>query len=355
MINIVNSLAELTALRDREELEIAAGLVAADLSGASSGRVWRIVRHLGELRLHERARLANRSIVIADPPSDLGELPALSSREELRACYDARATAPIHVERGGRPSEVFPISGADGVAGFLEISAHTPLPEDQSQLVSDFLRIYQNHLNVLDYGESDELTGLLNRKTFDAAFDHMTKIEAPPRHAAPFVRYERRRPTSPDQPRWLAVLDIDFFKRVNDRFGHACGDQVLVQTAQLMRATFRESDRLFRCGGEEFLAILEPTGPHYVEGVLERFRIAMESHPFPQAGCSVTVSIGYTRVASPDAGIAAFRRADAALYAAKQQGRNRVICFEDLPQSRAAADGPRAPADRMPPHEALRV
>lgn len=357
MINIVKSVADLTALRDREELEIAAALFAADLSGASSGRVWRLTRHLGELRLHERARLADRSIVIADLPSDLGELPSLDSRPELRACYDAGRTAPVSLASEGEQRHVFPMMGGDGVMGFLEICGEAPLPEDQSQLVSGFLRIYQNHINVLDYGENDELTGLLNRKTFDAAFAHLTRIEAPKRYAAPFVRYERRRATSPRQPRWLAVLDIDFFKRVNDRFGHACGDQVLVRMAQLMRASFRESDRLFRCGGEEFLAILEPTEPQYVEGILERFRVAVEDHVFPQAGC-VTVSVGYTQVAPVDSGIAAFRRADAALYAAKQQGRNRLVCFEDLPDdARAAAiegagDAP-APERMEPPRTML--
>ncbi|MGO8798989.1 MAG: GGDEF domain-containing protein [Roseiarcus sp.] len=350
MINLVNSVADLTALRDREELEIAVALVAADLSGASAGRLWRLTRHLGELRLHERARLTDRSVVISELPVDLGDLPTLDSREELRACYDSRTTAPVSLVRDGRRRHVFPMMGAGEVAGFLEICDAAPLRDDQRQLVSAFLRIYHNHLNVLDYGESDELTGLLNRKTFDAAFAHLTRIEAPSRPCAvPFVRVERRRPTGPDQPRWLAALDIDFFKRVNDRFGHACGDEVLVQMARLMRASFRESDRLFRCGGEEFVAILEPTEGQYVEGILERFRAAVEAYPFPQVGC-VTVSIGYTRVAPRDDGLAAFRRADEALYAAKRLGRNRVVRHEDLPGAALAPTqaGAAAPERALP-------
>ena len=125
-------------------------------------------------------------------------------------------------------------------------------------------------------------------------------------------------------------MDIDFFKRINDRFGHAGGDEVLVAMAQLMRGSFRQADRLFRCGGEEFVIILEPTQMQYVGGVLERFRAIVENHAFPHIG-AVTVSVGYTCVGPGDTGAAAFRRADEALYAAKRQGRNKVICYEELP------------------------
>ena len=124
-------------------------------------------------------------------------------------------------------------------------------------------------------------------------------------------------------------MDIDFFKRVNDRFGHARGDEVLAATARLMRESFRQSDRLFRCGGEEFVVILEPTDGRYVRGILERFRRVVEAHDFPGVGL-VTISMGYTRVAADDDRAAAFRRADEALYAAKRRGRNQVISHEEL-------------------------
>jgi len=162
----------------------------------------------------------------------------------------------------------------------------------------------------------------------------------------------RRRPASPDQPRWLAVLDVDFFKRVNDRFGHPCGDEVLVLLARLMRASFRESDRLFRCGGEEFVAILEPTEAQYVGGILERFRAAVEAYAFPLVG-RVTVSIGYTRVAPRDNGLTAFGRADEALYAAKRQGRNQVVCYEDLASAALGPANARGAADAQAHERAI--
>ncbi len=338
MIRLVKCVADLTALRDREELEIVAALAVADLLGASASKLWRLVACSGQLRLHERAWLADRRALISNAPSDMRDLPVLDSRRELRACYDSKSPLAVSPDENGQHRHVFPLISATGVTGFLDIYRAMPLSRAQRRLVCGLLRIYQNHVDILDYCENDELTGLANRKTFDAAFTHLTRIEAPDRPcAAPFVRIERRRPTRPDQPRWLAVLDIDFFKRVNDRFGHARGDEVLVSLARLMRASFREADRLFRCGGEEFVVVLEPTAGQYVGGVLERFRAVVEAYDFAQVG-SVTVSMGYTRVGADDDGWAAFRRADEALYAAKRQGRNRVVCYEEL----ASADVRRA-------------
>lgn len=331
MINLVDSVADLTALRDREELEIIMAMAASDLLEASEGKLWRIAGAASDLRVHERAWLAGRRVTVSDMPWDIGGLPTLASHRELRICYDQKTPAPFGPDADGRHRQVFPIVSPKGVVGFLDVCRAAPLDDDQRRLVSGLIRIYQNHLENLDYSESDELTGLLNRKTFDASFSLLTRIEAPARAGAvPFERIERRRPVNPDEPRWLAVMDIDFFKRINDRFGHAGGDEVLVAMAQLMRGSFRQADRLFRCGGEEFVIILEPTQMQYVGGVLERFRAIVENHAFPHIG-AVTVSVGYTCVGPGDTGAAAFRRADEALYAAKRQGRNKVICYEELP------------------------
>jgi diguanylate cyclase (GGDEF)-like protein len=159
----------------------------------------------------------------------------------------------------------------------------------------------------------------------------------PAAQIAQYERVERRRPLDADEPRWLAVVDVDFFKSINDRFGHPCGDAALVSLARLMRGAFRQSDRLFRCGGEEFVILLEPTPARFVATILDRFRARVEAAEFSEVG-AVTVSVGYTRIAPGDDGISAFRRADEALYAAKRKGRNRVICCDELEAATAGAD-----------------
>jgi diguanylate cyclase (GGDEF)-like protein len=346
MIDLVDSVADLTALRDREELEIIMAMAASDLLGVSVSKLWRLATHSGELRLHERAWLADRRVTISDMPADTSDLPTLASHRELHECYDKKIPLPIGPDADGRHRHIFPIVSPGGVVGFLDVCRAAPLNDDQRRLTSGLLRIYQNQIETLNYCESDELTGLLNRKTFDASFGLLARIAAPARAGmAPFERIERRRPVNPNEPRWLAVLDIDFFKRINDRHGHVRGDEVLVAVAQLMRNSFRQADRLFRCGGEEFMIILEPTAARFVGGVLERFRMVVQAYDFPQVG-EVTMSIGFTDIRPDDTGLAAFRRADAALYAAKHGGRNQVICYEELPFGGAQAKPTRVLAAR---------
>ena len=115
------------------------------------------------------------------------------------------------------------------------------------------LKIYRSHLGILENTDTDELTGLSNRRPFDEAFRRLAN--SPP----PKSRAHTRRNGAPIRRRRgaeLAVVDIDFFKRINDSFGHPYGDEVLVLLARIMRNCFRDSDRMFRFGGEEFVIIL---------------------------------------------------------------------------------------------------
>lgn len=186
-------------------------------------------------------------------------------------------------------------------------------------------RVYGNHVRLLDYSELDSLTRLLNRKTFDETFDRLLvngESDDPDDEQA-----ERR--NSQNGPPWLGVIDIDHFKRVNDTFGHLFGDEVLLRVAELMRRTFRQGDRLFRFGGEEFVVILNAADEELATRGFDRFREAVENHEFPQVG-QVTCSVGMTRVENIDVPTDVVGRADEALYFAKENGRNQVRCYEIL-------------------------
>ena len=132
------------------------------------------------------------------------------------------------------------------------------------------------------------------------------------------------------------MIDIDFFKRINDDFGHPHGDEALVLLARLLGENFRETDRLFRFDGETFVAVLSDTDSEGAATALgaaarrgRKFRLS--------AGGSPHGDIGYTAVRNDDTGLSASARADRALYAAKEQGRNRARCFEELRASGAVA------------------
>jgi diguanylate cyclase (GGDEF)-like protein len=145
------------------------------------------------------------------------------------------------------------------------------------------------------------LTGLLNRKTFESQFDKLRQRLSDA--AQPFAL----------EPSWLALLDIDHFKAINDRHGHLFGDEVLLLTSRLMKLTLRGRDQLFRFGGEEFLIVLEHTSDSGAHVAFDRLRSAIEAYTFAQVG-PVTVSVGYTRVNPMDLPTTCVERADNALY-----------------------------------------
>lgn len=124
----------------------------------------------------------------------------------------------------------------------------------------------------------------------------------------------------------VLMLDADHFKQINDRFGHATGDAVLQQLAEVLRAQTRGSDLVARYGGEEFVVVLPHNqNPEEVAQVAEKIRAAVEASHFSEVG-HVTVSVGTCVWTPADTSVAALvHRADLALYQAKQNGRNRVV------------------------------
>jgi diguanylate cyclase (GGDEF)-like protein len=229
----------------------------------------------------------------------------------------------VHYQAGSDATmgTVFPLPGEQRAVGLIEIELgpqRNSLQPRDVRLINGVLRLLSNHLAILDYGQRDTLTGLLNRRTFDQSFDKLVE-----RHRT------LARDTGVVAPCWFAIADIDRFKSINDRYGHLFGDDVLLLMARLMRQAFRGADQLFRFGGEEFVVVLETVQPESAEAALERFRRRVAEYLFPQVG-QVTISIGYTRIGSSDPAVSCFDRADAALYYAKQHGRNQLRCYETL-------------------------
>jgi two-component system, cell cycle response regulator len=129
------------------------------------------------------------------------------------------------------------------------------------------------------------------------------------------------------RPLGVAVLDLDHFKRVNDTHGHGAGDIVLQELVRRLSSTVRPSDSIGRIGGEEFLILWPGLSIEGARVACERLRAAVKEKPFPagDARLPVTASIGLTTTLGAEAQEAVIGRADRALYAAKQTGRNRVM------------------------------
>ena len=160
---------------------------------------------------------------------------------------------------------------------------------------------------------TDALTGLYNRRR---SHDVLTQeFERSKRYGTPFS---------------LVMLDIDYFKKVNDDYGHQVGDTVLTEVSDVILKSIRDIDTASRFGGEEFMVILPNTGRENAKMGAERMRVEIERHSFPEVERPITVSIGIAGL--PDPAIEnedrLIRCADCALYRAKQNGRNRVETAE---------------------------
>jgi diguanylate cyclase (GGDEF)-like protein len=163
---------------------------------------------------------------------------------------------------------------------------------------------------VFQLAITDNLTGLRNRRRFDEVL-------------ATECGRERRHGRSLS----LVMLDIDYFKRVNDRHGHPAGDAVLAQLGQLIRERVRGHDLAARVGGEELAILMPETDLPSARAVAEELRLAVQAQviDYAEKSIRVTVSIGCAEYAMDDVDPASFvRRCDAQLYAAKSAGRNRV-------------------------------
>lgn len=163
---------------------------------------------------------------------------------------------------------------------------------------------------------TDELTELPNRRCFDNEFNKE------------FLRAKRYKNNLT-----LVMFDIDYFKNVNDTYGHQCGDCILQQVAKAALQTFRQTDTVYRIGGEEFMVILTETDVEQALIPLERFRKTIETLDinYNNQIINITVSIGACQYTSDiETQEQLIEKADNALYKAKKAGRNKTVLNTDL-------------------------
>ncbi len=209
---------------------------------------------------------------------------------------------------------VFPISSLGKISNIILLQG--TLISGKSSLLKNLMELFNNQLLLLDNNNHDALTGLLNRHSFEERITNLIDT------------FQRR--GNDNLPQYcFAILDIDFFKKVNDNFGHLYGDEVLILFSNIMETTFRHDDMLFRYGGEEFSVLLRDIELNTAMMVLNRFRENIALYNFPQVG-SITVSIGVTEIRAGIGRADIISRADQALYFSKENGRNQVNCYEEL-------------------------
>lgn len=315
----LEAVARLTAMRDSQALSATLVKIVAELTPASSVTLFDLCNPHNDREFHAGniAEAVLRSVT--DP---LAPKRALADSADFTQCVLQRV--PI----AAASRTVFPVAGVRDLTALLEVDGAAVSTQTQAD-IEYLLRIYSNQRFLMNKGEFDALTGLLNRQAFDERMKQLMGARARGDNA-------RRGGIS------FAILDIDYFKKVNDQYGHLYGDEVLLLFAQLISRSFRQCDLLFRYGGEEFAIIMTHKLPVAL-AALERFRKAVEAYRFPQIG-QKTVSIGVVEIGDNDILSGVIDKADKALYHAKNGGRNRICAYETL-QSEGLIQAPQTGGD----------
>jgi diguanylate cyclase (GGDEF)-like protein len=213
---------------------------------------------------------------------------------------------------------------------FLVLEIQEKTDKIQSYVLSGILSIYDNFISLLNESQVDELTGLANRKTFEYAISKVFDASSLPYKT---VDNDKRLNTSKTKDSldsyWLAMLDIDHFKLVNDKYGHIYGDEILIHFAKIIKSAFRNSDLQFRFGGEEFVILLKAATKEDCFDTLLRFKKNVENYNFPKIN-QITVSIGAVEFKKGAFHVTTIDYADQALYHSKKSGRNTITFFEDM-------------------------
>ncbi|RXZ80987.1 diguanylate cyclase [Paenibacillaceae bacterium] len=181
---------------------------------------------------------------------------------------------------------------------------HAEIEQKQAELM-------EMNAILVELSVTDKLTGLRNRRFFQEKLEEQLRLYE-----------ETRRSFS------LLIVDIDYFKKVNDTYGHPMGDYVLEKLANILKLHARKEDIPARYGGEEFVVILPDTGMEEARSIAESMRLAVAEAVW-EIG-TVTISVGIATTIPGDTEAALLQRADQALYASKENGRNRVTHSSEL-------------------------
>lgn len=276
-----------------------------------------------------RLRLIRKLLSAQDPAEQLRHFFDSTAQRLALAGLEYRAPGPaasdLMLGKQGRHHCDYRLHCGDHFIGEILFSRDRRFAESERLWLETWLgELVQPLSNALRYQSAlslslqDSLTGVGNRAALDAALHRELRLAE--RYSSDFS---------------LLLVDVDHFKQVNDCFGHSLGDQALKQVASSIQRMCRESDLLFRYGGEEFVVLLSKTDHAGARVIAERIRQGVEEQVSLSDGrqtqaITVSIGIGVRRPEGEPSIHSLFDQADRALYRAKREGRNRVIAGSSL-------------------------
>jgi len=327
---------DLGVLEDKASLEVdtsAARVIVLEDSAIESKKMGDALTAAGNIVIGVSTTAEASAAALASPPDLFIVSLGLRQEDALRFCSHLRSNeATRHLP------VLLVISDTDiaRLAKGLDIGVNDYItrPYDRNELLARVRtqvrrrrfqdRLRANYQRGLEMALTDSLTAVYNRRYMTTHLPGvMTQMQAA------------------DKPLALFMIDIDHFKRVNDSYGHPTGDSVLRAVSHRIVDTVRQVDTVARMGGEEFLVVMPDAGPDVALKVADRLRQAVADEQVPDARVpggkiSVTVSVGVALARPDETPDNLIARADAALYRAKQEGRNRVVMDGDAVPMAAA-------------------
>lgn len=327
---ILQSIIDITKQRDMDSLEYSLAITLSEITDISEFIIYKFLdkNRATDLEVTLHLSIEKDKEGKADYQWHRSEINRIvHSNPTFEECISSDEPA-IEKQTGSITQLLIPLKQSDMVVGIISISSDNSLTSHRP-LIDGLIYIYSNYLTLLHENETDKLTGLYNRRTFDHKLNRLLIDQK--RKSQNNNKYFKgsTRSHDKDSSAWLAGLDIDHFKHVNDTFGHVYGDEVLLLLAQEMKKHFRREDIIFRFGGEEFIIILSSTNLKNAQAALERFRTHIENFTFPQVG-KITISLGFAKITDQDFPPNILEKADKALYYVKENGRNQTCCYETL-------------------------
>ena len=215
-----------------------------------------------------------------------------------------------------------PIIINDKLTKVLLVSAPL-LTEQDMVLLRGFAKVYENYFHIVVESETDSLTNLLNRKAFLPQLYSSVEI------ACELKQEQASMDAEEELKLWICIFDIDYFKKINDTFGHLYGDEVLLQVSALMKQVFNPQDLMFRFGGDEFVILPAPRTRSALLKLCQEFTHRLAKLQQERLG-GIRISMGIVGIDPRIEPGTLLNQADNALYFVKGNGRNQVAFYGQL-------------------------
>jgi two-component system, cell cycle response regulator len=331
-IEFVDSLAEVTSHFEQDVIERSLLRTLVDFAPASEYRLYRILSHDSEVGLALTAYAKNNIIETLEHEIKNIKLPEVFrcsiqkavETQSIQIINDPKIDTKTHL--------IYPAMDKNNENYSVLIQSNFDLNFENQRLIHALLKVYSNYLELIDKTRRDKLTQLLNRETLDAEITRLLmRNNTPESNILKFPDYPESdaRRTVKNSTYWLGLIDIDFFKKINDTYGHLYGDEVLILVARLLDQSIREYDLAYRFGGEEFVIIAVSDELETANLAFERIRKVVNEHPYANVE-GLSVSIGYSQITNQISPSDVISEADTALYYAKNNGRNQVQFYSEL-------------------------